>query len=128
MSWQPEAYVYNIFERFDTNSFRTIKGDQEYAPPPKYPPITAESISNEIGLIQVFLKKNLEEFGLDELLEDEDIRPRSKPPRPRLPPNGKITTGRKRIASSVFLNQSLRKKRCLKENEQGTEVTALPEE
>ncbi|EPY50694.1 SAGA complex bromodomain subunit Spt7 [Schizosaccharomyces cryophilus OY26] len=95
----------------------TTENTKEYPPAPRYPPITRESLKDEIGLIQGFLSSRMDEFGLNELIEDEDIRPRNKPPRPRLPPNGKITTGRKRIASSVFLNQSLRKKKCLKNAE-----------
>ncbi|EPX72367.1 SAGA complex bromodomain subunit Spt7 [Schizosaccharomyces octosporus yFS286] len=104
----------------------TAENTKEYPLPPRYPPITRESVKDEVNLIQEFLTARMDEFGLDELIEDEDIRPRNKPPRPRLPPNGKITTGRKRIASSVFLNQSLRKKRCIKGAEGSSQFSEIP--
>ncbi|WBW70874.1 SAGA complex bromodomain subunit Spt7 [Schizosaccharomyces osmophilus] len=104
----------------------TTENTKEYPLPPRYPPITRESLKDEVNLIQDFLTARMDEFGVDELIEDEDIRPRNKPPRPRLPPNGKITAGRKRIASSVFLNQSLRKKKCTKNAEGSSQFNEMP--
>lgn len=60
--------------------------------PPKFPPITVESVSKQIGLVQKFLLAKLKKNDNKPLVEDMDLPPKQRPnpARPRLPATGKI--------------------------------------
>ncbi|KAI5285400.1 Transcriptional activator spt7 [Ascosphaera aggregata] len=60
--------------------------------PPKYPPITMENVSKQIGPVQKFLMAKLRKNGERPLVEDLDLPPKQRPNpvRPRLPATGKI--------------------------------------
>ncbi|KAL9053198.1 MAG: hypothetical protein Q9162_004929 [Coniocarpon cinnabarinum] len=66
------------------------------AEPPRWNAVTSETIESEIGLVQDFFKDKLEKSAGDALTEDEDLPAKQKFPKPRLPPNGKISSPRKR--------------------------------
>ena len=65
-------------------------------PPPPYPPVTIESIEQEIGLVQSFFKAKLATNNNNPLIEDEDLPQKQRFPKPRLPPTGKISSPRKK--------------------------------
>jgi hypothetical protein len=64
--------------------------------PPPYSPVTTTSIQNEIGLIQEFFLAKLAVNNDNPLVEDDDLPPKSRLPKPRLPPTGKISSPRKK--------------------------------
>jgi transcriptional activator SPT7 len=83
--------------------------------PPTYGPVTRETLLNEVGLVQDFFANRFEvavnEQG--ELIEDDDLPPKQRFPKPRLPPTGKITSPRKRPIREQ--QQFAKKKRKLEE-------------
>ncbi|ODQ56574.1 hypothetical protein SAICODRAFT_87468 [Saitoella complicata NRRL Y-17804] len=85
--------------------------EEQYEPPPPFDPVTYEVAQLQIGLIKPYLFSRLEYADEDAIMEDEDIPPKKKPPKPRLPPSGKITSPRKRPAPSVFASKNNKKKR-----------------
>ena len=64
--------------------------------PPPINPVTIESIPDEIGLIQNFFRAKLHANSDQPLVEDQALPQKHRLPKPRLPPNGKITSPRKR--------------------------------
>ena len=79
--------------------------------PPRWAPVTGDSIGQEIGLVQAFFKDKLEKTGGAPLTEDEDLPAKQRFPKPRLPPTGKISSPRKRPIREQQMMQ--RKKRRL---------------
>ena len=67
-----------------------------FPPPLPYPPVTVESIRQEIGLVQNFYLAKLHANGDAPLVEDEDLPQKQRLPKPRLPPTGKISSPRKK--------------------------------
>ena len=65
-------------------------------PLPPHPPVTAETIPLEIGLIQPYLLQKLTANNNNPLIEDEDLPQKQRFPKPRLPPSGKISSPRKK--------------------------------
>ena len=63
---------------------------------PPLPPVTLDSLSNEIGLIHNFFQAKLHANNDQALVEDEDLPQKQRLPKPRLPPTGKITSPRKK--------------------------------
>lgn len=61
-----------------------------------FTPITAQTIKNQIGLVQEFFLNKLNGNTDQPLVEDEDLPQKQRFPKPRLPPTGKITSPRKR--------------------------------
>jgi transcriptional activator SPT7 len=76
--------------------------------PPKFEPVTIQSVEGQIGLVQSWLFSKLHDNNSQPLGEDEDL-----PPKPRLPPTGKISSPRKRPLREQ--QQLARKKRKLDE-------------
>ena len=72
-----------------------------FPPPPPPVPLSVENVLQEIGLIQRFFKEKLSKNGNMPLTEDEDLPQKQRPPKPRLPPNGKISSPRKRPAKEA---------------------------
>ncbi|KAF2278424.1 transcriptional activator spt7 [Westerdykella ornata] len=81
--------------------------------PPKFEPVTIHNVAGQIGLIQDWLKAKLQENNNQPLVEDEDLPPKQRFPKPRLPPTGKILSPRKRPIREQ--QQMARKKRKLDE-------------
>ncbi len=67
-----------------------------FEPLPPLPPITIESVKDQIGLVQNFFLAKLHANNDEPLIEDEDLPVKQRFPKPRLPPTGKITSPRKR--------------------------------
>lgn len=64
--------------------------------PPKFVAVTLDTIKSEIGLIQDFFLTKLHNTSATSLIEDDELPLKQRFPKPRLPPNGKITSPRKR--------------------------------
>lgn len=67
-----------------------------YPTPPILEPVTNDNFKSEIGLLQAFLQGKLLKNHSQPLIEDEELPQKQRLPKPRLPPNGKITSPRKR--------------------------------
>ena len=81
--------------------------------PPKFEPVTTQTIPGQIGLIQGWLLSKLQDHNEEALIEDDDLPPKQRFPKPRLPPTGKISSPRKRPLREQ--QQMARKKRKLDE-------------
>jgi transcriptional activator SPT7 len=82
--------------------------------PPKFEPVTMHNITNEIGLVQEWFLSKLHDNNDENLIEDDDLPPKQRFPKPRLPPTGKISSPRKRPLREQ--QQMARKKRKLDED------------
>jgi transcriptional activator SPT7 len=81
--------------------------------PPKYEPVTIQIIESQIGLLQSWLYSKLHDNDSKPLTEDDELPPKQRFPKPRLPPTGKISSPRKRPLREQ--QQMARKKRKLDE-------------
>ncbi|KAF2685500.1 hypothetical protein K458DRAFT_336010 [Lentithecium fluviatile CBS 122367] len=81
--------------------------------PPKFEPVTRQNLGSQIGLMQKWFLAKLDNTGSEMLVEDEDLPPKQRFPKPRLPPTGKISSPRKRPLREQ--QQMARKKRKLDE-------------
>ena len=81
--------------------------------PSKFEPVTVQTIPNQIGLVQEWFLAKLQDSNSDALVEDDDLPPKQRFPKPRLPPTGKISSPRKRPLREQ--QQLARKKRKLDE-------------
>ena len=81
--------------------------------PPKFDPITIHNVAKEIGLVQAWFLSKLHDSNNESLIEDDDLPPKQRFPKPRLPPTGKISSPRKRPLREQ--QQMARKKRKLEE-------------
>jgi transcriptional activator SPT7 len=81
--------------------------------PPKFEPVTVQNVTSQVGLIQEWLMAKLHENNNEPLVEDDDLPPKQRFPKPRLPPTGKISSPRKRPLREQ--QQMARKKRKLDE-------------
>lgn len=79
--------------------------------PSRYEPITTDNIDQQIGIVRDFFKRKLEDNDDEPLVEDDDLPPKQRYPKPRLPPTGKISSPRKRPIKEQ--QQMARKKRRL---------------
>lgn len=86
-----------------------------FTPPAAYEPLTAESLANQIGLVQDFFRDRLRRNHEEALIEDDDLPQKQRFPKPRLPPTGKISSPRKRPIREQ--QQAAKKKRKLEEME-----------
>lgn len=84
--------------------------------PPKFEPVTVQNVSGQIGLMQGWLVSKLQDNNNEALIEDEDLPPKQRFPKPRLPPTGKISSPRKRPLREQ--QQMARKKRKLDEEKE----------
>jgi transcriptional activator SPT7 len=84
-------------------------------PPPPFDPVTLSLLDGEVDLIHDFFATRMEAASTDEgaLIEDDDLPPKQRFPKPRLPPTGKISSPRKRPIKEQ--QQLARKKRKLEE-------------
>ena len=86
--------------------------------PPKFEPVTLQSVPSQIGLVQDWLLSKLQDNANEALVEDDDLPPKQRFPKPRLPPTGKISSPRKRPLREQ--QQMARKKRKLDEEKDDT--------
>ncbi|KAF2758110.1 hypothetical protein EJ05DRAFT_493039 [Pseudovirgaria hyperparasitica] len=82
--------------------------------PATFEPVTTQSITQEIGIIQGFFLSKLHDHGDQPLVEDDNLPAKQRFPKPRLPPTGKISSPRKRPIREQ--QQLARKKRKLEES------------
>ncbi|KAF2260993.1 hypothetical protein CC78DRAFT_471563 [Lojkania enalia] len=103
--------MHNAYAAQNTNNVSTTGVLMEE--PPKFEPITMSNVTNQIGLIQEWFLQRLHDNSVDGLVEDDDLPPKQRFPKPRLPPTGKISSPRKRPLREQ--QQMARKKRKLDE-------------
>lgn len=77
------------------SSSNSSVADAHKSPPP-YEPLTREHLVNQIGIVKNFFFAKLHANNGEPLIEDEDLPVKQRPPKPRLPPSGKISQPRKR--------------------------------
>ena len=93
--------------------------------PPKFEPVTAQVAESQIGLVRDWLLNKLHNNNDGALVEDDDLPPKQRFPKPRLPPTGKISSPRKRPLREQ--QQLARKKRKLdEEREENVEAGTAP--
>jgi transcriptional activator SPT7 len=88
--------------------------------PDAYEPVTVDTVQKEIGLVQDYFLAKIGPNTDRALVEDDDLPPKQRFPKPRLPPTGKITSPRKRpIREQQML---AKKRRRLEEEGRGEEI------
>ncbi|CAI4217529.1 unnamed protein product [Parascedosporium putredinis] len=92
---------------------------------PPYEPVTKESIHEHIGLVKNFFLAKLHANSDQPLIEDEDLPPKQRRPRPRLGATGKISSPQKRpLKEQIAL---ARKKKKLEAQMAEGKLNASPE-
>jgi transcriptional activator SPT7 len=82
-----------------------------YTQPPPFEPITAEVLAQQIDIVKPYFEEKLAGLPAEgAAIEDEELPPRQRPNKPRLPPTGKITQSRKRVAGAQGGNSKKKKK------------------
>jgi len=81
--------------------------------PTEFDAVTADLLKSEVGLVQDFFLGKIHKTSEDKLVEDDDLPPKQRFPKPRLPPTGKISSPRKRPIKEQ--QQMAKKKRKLEE-------------
>ena len=81
--------------------------------PAPYDPVDNSNLASIIGIAQDFFRTRLDNNNDVALIEDDDLPVKQRFPKPRLPPNGKITSPRKRPLREQ--QQMAKKKRKLDE-------------
>lgn len=92
---------------------------------PTFEPVTVDTIANEVGLVHEYFLNKLHKSGEEALVEDDDLPPKQRFPKPRLPPTGKITSPRKRPIKEQ--QQMAKKKRKLEEGREEVLVNGQPQ-
>jgi transcriptional activator SPT7 len=112
---QDNKYVYsNPYVCADANpSSNTTTAGVVMPEPPKFEPVTIQTVESQIGLVQSWLFSKLHANDSQPLVEDDDLPLKQRFPKPRLPPTGKISSPRKRPLREQ--QQMARKKRKLDE-------------
>ncbi|CAN9314716.1 unnamed protein product [Alternaria alternata] len=103
--------VHNAYARQDNSNIATT--GVIMPEPSKFEPVTVQTAENQIGLLQNWLLSKLHDNDSQPLVEDDDLPPKQRFPKPRLPPTGKISSPRKRPLREQ--QQMARKKRKLDE-------------
>ena len=93
------------------NAAEETSDSSVYPEPESFRPITDESISLHIGLIQPYLRTKLLENGGSFIPESNEIFGIEKGQKPKLAPSGKIITPRKRQPVGISNPQSAAKKK-----------------
>ncbi|KAJ9211874.1 transcriptional regulator family: Bromodomain transcription factor [Paecilomyces variotii] len=83
--------MYNAAQAQNTNASQATS--TLFPPPPPYPRISLQTLSDQIGLVQNFFRSKLQANNDEPLVEDLELPPKQRPTvaRPRLPASGKIT-------------------------------------
>ncbi|KAF2629907.1 transcriptional activator spt7 [Macroventuria anomochaeta] len=115
--------VHNAYARQDNSNVAATGNIMEE--PPKFEPVTAQVAESQIGLVRDWLLNKLHNNSDQTLVEDDDLPPKQRFPKPRLPPTGKISSPRKRPLREQ--QQLARKKRKLdEEKEENGEAGTAP--
>lgn len=85
-----------------------------FPPPQPYEPVTTDSLPRQLGLVQEYFASKLATNNGRALVEDQDLPPKQRFPKPRLGPAGKISSPRKRPLREQ--QQLAKKKRKMEEN------------
>ena len=100
-----------------TRLHNTYSGPVTVAPTTEiFPPlspferVTKQNVGDHIGIVQNFFLAKLHANNEEPLPEDEELPIKSRPPRPRLGPTGKITSPRKRPLKEQTGNAKKKKK------------------
>ncbi|KAH9862211.1 hypothetical protein IAQ61_010414 [Plenodomus lingam] len=111
--------VHNAYARQDNNAIATT--GVVMPEPPKFEPVNIHTAENQIGLVSSWLLNKIHDNNSQPLIEDDDLPPKQRFPKPRLPPTGKISSPRKRPLREQ--QQMARKKRKMDEekDENGNE-------
>ncbi|ORY12751.1 hypothetical protein BCR34DRAFT_482165 [Clohesyomyces aquaticus] len=104
--------MHNAYQTQNTSNVSTTGVLMEE--PAKFEPVTIQNVGNQIGLVQEWFLAKLHDNNNQDLVEDEDLPPKQRFPKPRLPPTGKISSPRKRPLREQ--QQMARKKRKLDED------------
>ncbi|KAF2225235.1 hypothetical protein BDZ85DRAFT_194318 [Elsinoe ampelina] len=99
------------------NAVATTTSSVVFSVPEPFEPITAENVTGIIGLAQDFFASKLALTNGRPLVDDEDLPPKQRFPKPRLGPTGKISSPRKRPLREQ--QQAAKKKRKLEELKKG---------
>jgi transcriptional activator SPT7 len=102
----------HLHHSMQNNTATTLTGDI-MKEPDIFDPVTAELLKTEVGLVQDFFMAKIHKGNEEKLVEDDDLPPKQRFPKPRLPPTGKITSPRKRPIKEQ--QQMAKKKRKLEE-------------
>ncbi|EEB07819.1 SAGA complex bromodomain subunit Spt7 [Schizosaccharomyces japonicus yFS275] len=102
--------------KLKTNTTWEVEGSsnndtKSYLLTARFPRITRQNVSKEVGLIKQFLLQQMDSLGANELPEDEDLRPRIRPTRPRLPPSGKVSSSRPRVTLSLYQTNTVKRRK-----------------
>lgn len=81
--------------------------------PDPYDAITTENLTSQLKIVQDFFASRLAASNGRPLIDDEDLPPKQRFPKPRLGPTGKISSPRKRPLREQ--QQAAKKKRKLEE-------------
>jgi transcriptional activator SPT7 len=119
ISYVPHAYLMFLLLMYKSVS----TGQDILTAPPAFEPVTTDVIQNEVGIVQSFFYNRLANNKAESLIEDDDLPPKQRFPKPRLPPNGKITSPRKRPIREQ--QQLAKKKRKLEEGREETIVNGV---
>ena len=90
-----QSRMNNVYQPANTSAAGTGVRNVLENPPP-WEPLTQENLPQQIGLVQAFFEEKLSKSGGKPLTEDEELPAKQKLGKPRLPPNGKISSPRKR--------------------------------
>ena len=104
-----------MHNRFQANNISSVAASgQIFEPPPRYEPITTDNLASHLALVHNFFATKLAANNGRPLVEDEDLPPKQRFPKPRLGPTGKISSPRKRPLREQ--QQAAKKKRKLEES------------
>ncbi|KAL1301641.1 hypothetical protein AAFC00_005864 [Neodothiora populina] len=104
--------MHSAYQAHNTHS--VVSSGVVFPLPQPYEPITTDNLPSQIGLVRDFFATKLAANQGRPLIEDEDLPQKQRFPRPRLPPNGRISSPRKRPIREQ--QQAAKKKRKLEES------------
>ncbi|KAF9731356.1 hypothetical protein PMIN06_011855 [Paraphaeosphaeria minitans] len=108
--------MHKAYQSQNTNNIATTGTLMEE--PAKFDSVSVQNVTNQIGLMRSWFLIKLRQNDNQSLVEDEDLPPKQRFPKPRLPPTGKISSPRKRPLREQ--QQMARKKRKLDEEKDET--------
>ena len=114
--------MHSAYQAHNTHS--VVSSGIVYPTPSPYEPISTDNLPTQIGLVQDFFATKLAANQGRPLIEDEDLPQKQRFPRPRLPPNGRISSPRKRPIREQ--QQAAKKKRKLEENKDDSKSSVRP--
>ena len=105
------------------NAIATSNSAALFPPPEPLEPVTSDNVTSMIGIAQDYFAGKLAANQGRALVEDEDLPPKQRFPKPRLGPTGKISSPRKRPLRE---QQAAAKKKKRKLEEQAKESSIRP--